>query len=111
LHKYHTLSAYINRGNPPSFPQWTTWIPYFSTHFNRGNPPSIPQYRTWRSCPPQRSRSYQWRVLLNSYIERMKQAFNRKIRPREFQEDLMLKRTLSFQPESKGIEMPNHKGW
>ncbi|GAU31738.1 hypothetical protein TSUD_146250 [Trifolium subterraneum] len=37
------------------------------------------------------------------YQRRMKQAFDRKVRPREFREgDLVLKKILSFQPDSRG---------
>src|SRR4051812_50109059 len=47
------------------------------------------------------------------YQARMKHAFNKKVRPREFQEgDLVLKKILSFQPDSRGkwfliYEAPN----
>ncbi|GAU46722.1 hypothetical protein TSUD_100140 [Trifolium subterraneum] len=45
------------------------------------------------------------------YQKRMKQAFDRKVRPREFREgDLVLKRILSFQPDSRGKWMPNYEG-
>ncbi|MCI86326.1 hypothetical protein A2U01_0107607, partial [Trifolium medium] len=37
----------------------------------------------------------------------MKQAFDKKVRPREFQEgDLVLKKILSFQPDSRGKWIP-----
>ncbi|GAU16666.1 hypothetical protein TSUD_326160 [Trifolium subterraneum] len=45
------------------------------------------------------------------YQRRMKQAFDRKVRPREFREgDLVLKNILSFQPDSKGKWTPNYEG-
>ncbi|XP_058727787.1 uncharacterized protein LOC131599463 [Vicia villosa] len=45
------------------------------------------------------------------YQARMKQAFNKKVRPREFQEgDLVLKKILSFQPDSRGKWSPNYEG-
>ncbi|GAU44160.1 hypothetical protein TSUD_399820 [Trifolium subterraneum] len=45
------------------------------------------------------------------YQRRMKQAFDRKVRPREFREgDLVLKRILSFQPDSRGKWTPNYEG-
>ncbi|GAU48966.1 hypothetical protein TSUD_188130 [Trifolium subterraneum] len=45
------------------------------------------------------------------YQRRMKQAFDRKIRPREFREgDLVLKKILSFQPDSRGKWTPNYEG-
>jgi len=44
------------------------------------------------------------------YQKRMKQAFDKKVRPREFKErDLVLKKTLSYQPDSKGMWMPNYE--
>ena len=77
-----------------------------------GQPPSIPQHATWRPRPPQRSRSHQWKVLPDGHIKRMKQASNKKVRPCEFQGDLMLKeKVIIFQSESRGKEMLNHKGW
>jgi hypothetical protein len=37
------------------------------------------------------------------YQKRMKHAFDKKVRPREFREgDLVLKKILSFQPDSRG---------
>ncbi|XP_058758232.1 uncharacterized protein LOC131631452 [Vicia villosa] len=45
------------------------------------------------------------------YQARMKQAFNKKVRPREFREgDLVLKKILSFQPDSRGKWSPNYEG-
>ncbi|GAU50056.1 hypothetical protein TSUD_186910 [Trifolium subterraneum] len=45
------------------------------------------------------------------YQRRMKQAFDRKVRPREFREgDLVLKKILSFQPDSRGKWTPNYEG-
>jgi hypothetical protein len=45
------------------------------------------------------------------YQKRMKQAFDRKVRPREFKEgDLVLKKILSFQPDSRGKWTPNYEG-
>ena len=45
------------------------------------------------------------------YQRRMKQAFDKKVRPREFQEgDLVLKKILSFQPDSGGKWSPNYEG-
>ncbi|GAU51646.1 hypothetical protein TSUD_414680 [Trifolium subterraneum] len=45
------------------------------------------------------------------YQRRMKQAFDKKVRPREFQEgDLVLKKILSFQPDSRGKWTPNYEG-
>ncbi|CAJ2638240.1 unnamed protein product [Trifolium pratense] len=39
------------------------------------------------------------------------EAFDRKVRPREFREgDLVLKKILSFQPDSKGKWTPNYEG-
>jgi len=41
----------------------------------------------------------------------MKQAFDKKVRPREFKErDIMLKRILSFQLVSRGKWTPNNEG-
>ncbi|GAU40233.1 hypothetical protein TSUD_219430 [Trifolium subterraneum] len=45
------------------------------------------------------------------YQRRMKQAFDRKVRPCEFREgDLVLKKILSFQPDSRGKWTPNYEG-
>ena len=45
------------------------------------------------------------------YQQRMKQAFDKKVRPRVFQEgDLVLKKVLSFQPDSRGKWTPNYEG-
>ncbi|GAU40633.1 hypothetical protein TSUD_190100 [Trifolium subterraneum] len=45
------------------------------------------------------------------YQRRMKQTFDRKVRPREFREgDLVLKKILSFQPDSRGKWTPNYEG-
>jgi hypothetical protein len=45
------------------------------------------------------------------YQKRMKQAFDRKVRPREFKEgDLVLKKILSFQQDSRGKWTPNYEG-
>ena len=41
----------------------------------------------------------------------MRQAFNKKVRPHEFREgDLVLKKILSFQPDSRGKWTPNYEG-
>ena len=41
----------------------------------------------------------------------MKKAFDKKVRPREFREgDLVLKKILSFQPDSRGKWAPNYEG-
>jgi len=40
----------------------------------------------------------------------MKQAFDKKVRPREFKEgDLVVKRITSFQPNSRGKWTPNYE--
>ena len=45
------------------------------------------------------------------YQQRMKKAFDKKVRPREFREgDLVLKKILSFQPDSRGKWAPNYEG-
>ncbi|XP_039683803.1 uncharacterized protein [Medicago truncatula] len=45
------------------------------------------------------------------YQKRMKQAFDKKVRPREFKEgDLVLKKIFSFQPDSRGKWAPNYEG-
>jgi hypothetical protein len=45
------------------------------------------------------------------YQRRMKQAFEKKVRPREFREgDIVLKKILSFQPDSRGKWAPNYEG-
>jgi len=41
----------------------------------------------------------------------MKQAFHKNVRPREFKEgDLVLKKILTFQPDSRGKWAPNCEG-
>ena len=45
------------------------------------------------------------------YQKHMIQAYNKKIRPREFQEgELVLKKILPFQKDSRGKWMPNWEG-
>ncbi|GAU38952.1 hypothetical protein TSUD_363910 [Trifolium subterraneum] len=45
------------------------------------------------------------------YQRRMKHAFDKKVRPRELREgDLVLKKILSFQPDSRGKWTPNYEG-
>ena len=45
------------------------------------------------------------------YQKRMKQAFDKKVRPREFKEgDLVLKKIQTFQPDSRGKWAPNYEG-
>lgn len=45
------------------------------------------------------------------YQKRMKQAFDKKVRPREFKEgDLVLKKILAFQPDSRGKWTPSYEG-
>jgi len=45
------------------------------------------------------------------YQKRMKQAFDKKIRPREFKEgDLVLKKIMTFQADSRGKWTPNFEG-
>ncbi|XP_039686891.1 uncharacterized protein [Medicago truncatula] len=45
------------------------------------------------------------------YQKRMKQAFDKKVRPRKFKEgDLVLKKIFSFQPDSRGKWAPNYEG-
>jgi hypothetical protein len=45
------------------------------------------------------------------YQRRMKQAFDKKVRPGEFREgDLVLKKILSFQPDARGKWTPNYEG-
>jgi hypothetical protein len=45
------------------------------------------------------------------YQSRMKQAFDKKVRPREFKEgDLMVKSIKSFQPDLRGKWTPNYEG-
>ena len=41
----------------------------------------------------------------------MKKAFDKKVKPRVFREgDLVLKKTLTFKPDSKGKWTPNYEG-
>jgi hypothetical protein len=49
---------------------------------------------------------------LYKYIKRsLKQASNKKVRPREFQEgDFMPKKVLFFQPDSRGKWTPKYEG-
>ncbi|KAI5400400.1 hypothetical protein KIW84_065332 [Lathyrus oleraceus] len=45
------------------------------------------------------------------YQQRMKKAFDKKVKPRVFREgDLVLKKILSFKPDSKGKWTPNYEG-
>ncbi|MCI24627.1 hypothetical protein A2U01_0045812 [Trifolium medium] len=45
------------------------------------------------------------------YQKRMKQAFDKKVRPCEFKEgDIVLKKILSFQPDARGKWTPNYEG-
>ena len=45
------------------------------------------------------------------YQKRMKKAFNKKVRPRIFWEgDLVLKKILSFNTDSRGKWTPNYEG-
>ncbi|XP_058750755.1 uncharacterized protein LOC131623749 [Vicia villosa] len=45
------------------------------------------------------------------YQKRLKKAFDKKVKPREFREgDLVLKKVLSFQPDPRGKWAPNYEG-
>ena len=45
------------------------------------------------------------------YQQRMKKAFDKKVRPRVFREgDLLLKKILSFKPDSRDKQTPNYEG-
>ena len=45
------------------------------------------------------------------YQKRMKKAFNKKVKPREFKEgDLVLRKIMSFNADSRGKWTPNFKG-
>ena len=45
------------------------------------------------------------------YQQRMKKAFDKKVRPHVFREgDLVLKKILSFEPDSRGKWTPNYEG-
>jgi len=45
------------------------------------------------------------------YQKRVKQAFDKKVRPCEFKEgDMVLKKILTFQPDSRGKWAPNYEG-
>ena len=45
------------------------------------------------------------------YQQRMKKAFDKKVKPRVFREgDLVLKKILSFKPDSRGKWTPNYEG-
>ncbi|KAI5433228.1 hypothetical protein KIW84_020491 [Lathyrus oleraceus] len=45
------------------------------------------------------------------YQQRMKKAFDKKVKPRVFREgDLVLKKVLSFAPDSRGKWTPNYEG-
>jgi hypothetical protein len=45
------------------------------------------------------------------YQKRMKQDFDKKVHPREFKEgDLVLKKILTFQHDSRGKWTPNYEG-
>jgi len=45
------------------------------------------------------------------YQKRMKQAFDKKVRPREFHEgDLVVKKIISVQKDHRGKWMPNYEG-
>ncbi|KAI5422550.1 hypothetical protein KIW84_045837 [Lathyrus oleraceus] len=45
------------------------------------------------------------------YQQRMKKAFDKKVKPRVFREgDLVLKKVLSFAPDSRGKRTPNYEG-
>ena len=49
--------------------------------------------------------------LVQLHQKRLKQVSNNEVRPREFQErDLVFKKTLSFQPDSRGKWTPNYEG-
>jgi len=49
--------------------------------------------------------------LVQLYQKKLKQASNKKVRPREIQEgDFLPKMVLSFQPDSKGKWTPNYEG-
>src|SRR4051812_8241270 len=64
-----------------------------------------------RSVELNRRKTYDCSMPWAVYQARMKQAFNKKVRPREFQEgDLVLKKILSFQPDSRGKWSPNYEG-
>jgi len=45
------------------------------------------------------------------YQRRMKKAFDKKVRPREFQEgELVMKKIISVQKDNRGKRMPNYEG-
>ena len=45
------------------------------------------------------------------YQQRMKKAFDKKVRPRVFREgDIVLKKILSFKPDSREKQTPNYEG-
>jgi len=45
------------------------------------------------------------------YQRRMKKAFDKKVRPREFHEgDLVVKKIISIQKDNRGKWMPNYEG-
>jgi len=49
--------------------------------------------------------------LVRLYQKRLKQTSNKMVRPREVQERyIVLKKTLSFQPDSRGKWTPNYEG-
>jgi len=91
LHEVSYFKCTLQQGQPPLRPSMTnTWVPYFSTHFNRGNPPPSLNIQH-EDRVPHRTQS-----LINEKSSQMKQASNKKVRPCEFQGDLMLKKSLSF---------------
>lgn len=60
---------------------------------------------------PWRSNSRQWELSWTVISKRIKQAFDKKVCPREFQEgDLVLKKMLSFQSDTRGKWTPNYEG-
>ena len=45
------------------------------------------------------------------YQQRIKKAFDKKVKPLVFREDdLVLKKILSFKPDSRGKQTPNYEG-
>ena len=101
-----------------------TWASHFKYTLQQGQPPFLPSICNMKVVLPMEVGVSSTEVpegqacsnisVLLPYVvdKRMKQAFNKEVRPREIQErGLVLKYTLSVHPDSRGKWMPNYKVW
>ncbi|KAI5433774.1 hypothetical protein KIW84_020876 [Lathyrus oleraceus] len=96
-----------------TYKDWHEMLPFalhgYRTSIRTSTGDPFLTYEWYGSCAPHREINCHGHGQL--YQQRMKKAFDKKVRPHVFREgDLVLKKILSFKPDSRGKWTPNYEG-